>query len=61
MAPSVCLSVTSQCSIETAEWIQLTPSTRLQATLGGLSYTVLEGNSGISKIRLQLKDDPRKR
>ena len=46
---SVCLSVASRCSIETDERIELVLGTGASFRL---SYTVLKGNSGISKIRV---------
>ena len=42
----VCLSVTSRCSIETAELVELVSGTGASFHL---SYTVLKGNSGITK------------
>jgi len=46
---SVCVSVTSRCSIETAEWIEVVHGT--EATLG-LSYSMLQRNSVSPTIRV---------
>jgi len=47
LAVALCLSVRSRCSVETAERIELVFGTGASFRL---SYTVLKGNSGISKI-----------